>query len=321
MNSEKLIESLGYIDPELVERAERRAEGGMPEHRHITRRFVACAACLTLAVALGISAAFAGGLFDGKEEYFSGTDEKYVEEIMSVTATVSNDEMLLRIDGAAADEHMCHLLISFVGLTQETKNRFSASNNLDEQKTFSPYALTAAGERVEFSSWESGSYTKDGGLGRRSKSMLPDADITFLVICTFTQDITMSEVEKICFPYEGLTLELDLADLNIAPGYKLYPEEPAESIVADLYVSRLGYCFTVSLDSEAECTFDIRLIRKDGSLYEQGYRGSSGYSDGDESCQVYGNWCGGSSISVAVIDLDEYCGVQINGENYYFTGE
>lgn len=334
MNPEKLVDSVGYIDTDLVERAEKRASGLPRVHKRVTKRFAACAACLVLTVALGVSAAFAAGVFGGREEYFSGATEQDMELILSASASASNDEIELRLDGAIADGHSCYMLISFIGLTEEIRERFTAQNNLDEQALFELYALDGTGERVEFPIQESGSYTKDGGFGRKAMSMMPDADMSYLVIGTFTGNARMSDVEKVCFSYEGLTLELDVGEY-ITPEYELYPENPSGSTVTDFYVSRLGYSFTVPLTDESttgelnpdDLDFDdlkagitdLRLICQDGSIIKPGYCGSGGSADGDEICFEYGRWAGGSAVSLGLIDPENYLGVQLNGENYYFA--
>ncbi|MBR2491480.1 MAG: hypothetical protein IKB65_08375 [Ruminiclostridium sp.] len=38
-------------------------------------------------------------------------------------------------------------------------------------------------------------------------------------------------------------------------------------------------------------------------------------------CAVTGHWCAGSPLALAVLNLEDYCGLQANGVNYYFVEE
>lgn len=292
--------------------------------RHVPRHFAACAACIALILFIGVSAASATGLFDGRLSYFGGETEMYLDEILPAVTSVSNDSIELRIDGAIADEHTCHMVVSFVGLTEEVKDRFAAGD-LDEQKNFQLYAIAKTGERVEFSARESGTYTEKSALGKKAKTMLEDADMTYLLTGFFADGISMNDMEKVCFAYEDLVLEVNVQE-HIAPEYELYPENPNEDSVTDFHVSRIGFYFTMPVGSEDDFHFDLKLIHADGTVWEGigaaqdvGWRGDSGYSDEDTTAFVSGWWCGGSAVSIGILNLEDYCGVQVNGENYYFT--
>lgn len=316
MKPERFMDAMGHLDGDLIEQAERHSAPTSGKRR--PKRLLTWAACIALVLVIGISGAVATGGFDSLKFYFGGETESYLDEILSAVTSVSNDQMELRVDGAIADEHTCHMVVSFVGLTDEAKHRFTAGS-LEEQGSFQPYAITKDGQRVEYPSWQSGTYTKMSGLGKTAKTMFADADMTYLITLFFEDDITMSDIEKICFPYEDLTLEVNVQSY-IAPEYVLTPEDPAESTITDFHISRIGFCFTMP----AEDTFDLKLIRADGTVVEEeerefGYSGSSGCSDEATVSRVSGYWCDGSPISIVIIDLEDYCGAQVNGENYYFT--
>lgn len=317
MRPEQLMEAVGRIDDPLIGRAEARAETcAPPKRRRFTRRFAAVAVCAALTAALGVSAAFAAGVFGGRDAYFGGDTEPYMDLILSTAVTAANDEMELRLEGAIADGHNCCLLVSFTGLTEETKARFTGQNNLDEQQLFQLYALTAGGERVDFPAWESASYTQDGGLGRKSLSMLDGADMSYLVTGSFTGGTDMSDVETVCFAYEGLTLELKPGDC-LTPEYTLHPETAGDSSLTDLRVSSLGFSFTAPEENGAESGMKLWFICADGSLREAGWW-ASGTPDGEGNVFVHGHWGGDSAVALGLIDPEDYLGVQVNGENYYF---
>lgn len=322
MKPEKLIDSVGLIDADLVERAE--VHAAPVKHIRLPKWFAACAACLALCI-LCASAAYAAGLFNGLLSYFGGETESNWDEILSSVSSVSNDYMELRIDGAIADEYSCHMVVSFIGLTDEAKERFTVGS-LDEQSRFDFYAVTKSGERVEFSVKESGTYTESSAFGgKKAKTMFEDVDMTYLLTGYLGKVIGMNDIEKVCFTFENLTLELNVQN-HISPVMELLPENPTENSVVDFRISRIGFYFTVP--SSADDFLDLKLIKTDGTLWvnEDGF-GEPGFSAGADNSGSntvttwMGYWCGGSNVSVGIIDLEDFCGAQINGENYYFVSE
>ena len=316
MKPERVMDAMGHLDDDLIEQAERRTAPTGRKRR--PKRLLAWAACVALILVIGISGAVATGVVDSLRFYFGGQSESYLDEILSAVTAVKNEEMELRIDGAIADGHICHMVVSFVGLTDESKARFTAGS-LEEQGSFLPYVITKSGQRVEQITWQSGTYTKMNGVTKAAETMFADADMTYLISLFFEDGLTMEDIASVCFSYGDLTLSVDMQDY-LAPEYLLTPENPEESTITDFYLSRLGFYFTMPAGDEWELT----LIRADGTLEKEsertfGYTGSSGYSDEDVTTRVYGYWCDGSPVSVAIIDLEEYCGAQINGETYYFS--
>lgn len=324
MRPENMIDSMGYVDPDLIQRAETHAAPA--KRRIVSHRWMAVAACLAVVLVGSFSIAYATGALDGLLSYFGGNTEPYMEEILSTVATASNDEVELRIDGAIADESSCHLVVSFVGLTDEMKTRFQ-TGDLEEQSYFGIDAVTKAGEVIQFPSWGSDTYTtrraEDGP--RTAATQFADADMTYLITCTVGEnsEFTMSDLETIRFTYESLTVELDPSGI-IDVERQLVAEDPETATISDVYLSRLGFRFTMPVQENGVNAYDLYLIREDGTLWKDGAKelgwSATGYHSTDDTEVTWaGYWGGGSHVAVGFIDLDEFIGVCINGENFYFT--
>lgn len=321
MKPDDIIKSVGHIDDDLIERAEKHAANS--NVLRFPKQIVATAACLALVLISGFTA-YATGAFDGILAYFGGSTEPYMSEVMSAVAAVSNDELVLRIDGAIADEHSCHMVVSFVRLTSEYKERFLAGS-LEEQARYNLKAITKSGEIVYFPSRETSTYTEETADGpRKAITMFDDADMTFLVSCYVGEDssFTMNDLDSILFEYEGLTLELDTENI-VAPEQQLVPENPSASTVTNFYISRISFCFTMAIPENGVGSFDLWLIKNDGTLWKEGhdnlgFSATGMYSDDNTEITWIGYWGGDSVVSVGLIDLEDFCGAQINGENYYF---
>ena len=96
--------------------------------------------------------------------------------------------------------------------------------------------------------------------------------------------------------------------------------------IADVYLSRLGFRFTMPVQENGVNAYDLYLIREDGTLWEEmteelGWSATGSHSTGDTEVTWAGYWGGGSHVAVGFIDLDEFIGVCINGENFYFVEE
>lgn len=325
MKAEKMIDSMGHIDADLIQRAESHAASGRSRRRSL--HWMATAACLTVALIGSFGIAYATGALDGLLSYFGGNTEPYMEEILSAVATASNDEMELRIDGAIADESNCHLVVSFVGLTDEMKARFQAGN-LEEQAYFGIDAITKAGDVVQFPSWSSDTYTKSSEDSiRTAATRFADADMTYLISCTVGEDseFTMSDLKTIRFAYDGLTVELDPSAI-IDAERQLVAENPETATISNVYLSRLGFRFTMPAEENGVNAYDLCLIKKDGTIWEEtskdlGWSATGYHSDEDAEVTWSGYWGGGSHVAVGFINLDDFCGVRINGENFYFLTE
>lgn len=326
MKAEKMIDSMSYIDADLVQRAELHAAS--TKRRIRPHHWMATAACLALVLVGSFGIAYATGALDGLLSYFGGNTEPYMEEILSVVATASNDEMELRIDGAIADESSCHLVVSFVGLTEEWKERFRAGD-LEEQSYFGIDAVTKDGAVVQFPRWGSDTYTtrrnEDGP--RTAETQFADADMTYLLTCAVSEDseFTMSDLATIRFTYEGLTVELDPSDI-IDAERQLVAENPETATISNVNLSRLGFRFTMPAQENGVNAYDLYLIKEDGTLWEEGteelgWSASASHANDAEEVTWTGYWGGGSHVAVGFINLDDFIGVCINGENFYFVGE
>lgn len=317
MREEQIAYALGQIDPKYILEA-------APRPQASTRRFrwAAVAACLALVVVLAASAAVATGFLDSLRAYFQGDTEPYLEEILSAAGSVANEDVELRIEGAIADESTCHMIVSLIGLTQEGKGRISAQSL---PGAFDVYALTGDGTRVEHLAWGAATYTKPSLFGNTSKSLFEDADATF-IISYYLESGQMCSVKSVCLGYDGLELELAVAGF-LSPEYTLQPEIADSSTLHSFRMSRIGLYFSVpASDCPADqLTFDVRLIYADGTVASQEEMRELGLSlswsspADNEDVEVTGHW--GSAASIAILNLEDYCGVQVNGVNYYYSEE
>ena len=123
----------------------------------------------------------------------------------------------------------------------------------------------------------------------------------------------MTDIPTVCFAYGGLTLEVDTA-AHFSPGREL----PAEGSggLTEVSLSRLGFSFCPPTEG---ADWDIRLIRADGTVQTEEEMREIGvsYSVGpgpEGGIRVGGNW--GCLPAAALIDMEEYIGLEINGETY-----
>lgn len=136
------------------------------------RKLLRWAACLAVALLLSLSVAFAAGVFDPLSQYFQGRTEADWDRFLSASTSVANDAVELRLEGAVADEHLCHLLVSFVGQTQAVKEQLTKHNS-ETQSGFQLYATAENGTPVNSTQWTSGVYTEQRGF--RSVASTPFA--------------------------------------------------------------------------------------------------------------------------------------------------
>ena len=275
------------------------------------------AACLALTAVLGASA-LAAGLLDPLGAYFAGESEFYLEELLSAAGSVSNEEVELRVEGAAADESVCYLLVSLIARTDEVRQAWEQTDLSEQYGRFTVSAKTSDGQEMEGFPWTSGTYTRHGLFGNLSNNHFPDADMTFLLCYELGRE-RMAEVETVCFGYEDLTAEVDVSAYRF-PEAALLPEN-GEGELTDVRLSALGLYFTAPCTEELP-EFTVRLIHADGTvageeeMWEIGVHLSFSGGDGADM-PVTGNW--GSAPALRLIDLEDYCGVQINGTNYLLS--
>lgn len=312
MKAEHWMDAMGQIDMNLVAEAEQRCL--TTPVRRPRRKLLRWAACLAVALLLSLSVAFAAGVFDPLSQYFQGRTEADWDRFLSASTSVANDTVELRLEGAVADEHLCHLLVSFVGQTQAVKEQLT-KHSAETQRGFQLHATAEDGTPVDSTQWTSGVYTEQRGFHSVASTPFAGADLTALVTVTFPEDLSLQEIENVCFTYEGLTLEVDVSQY-LLPGYLLVPEHPAEGAGTVCYLSPIGFQCTVP--GEGEVT--LELLRTDGTVVEMGEDlgcHMAGYSGGDTQW-FSGYWCAGSPLAVRVLDLEDYRGLRINGVSYIF---
>ena len=312
MKEHRIADALGRVDRRYILEA-------APEEPVRPRRvrWGVLAACLALTAVLGASA-LAAGLLDPLGAYFEGESEFYLEELLSAAGSVSNEEMELRVEGAAADESVCYLLVSLIARTDEVRQAWEQSDLSEQYGRFTVSAKTSDGQEMGGFPWTSGTYTRQGLFGNLSNTHFPDADMTFLLCYELGRE-RMAEVETVCFGYEDLTAEVDVSAYRF-PEAALLPEN-GEGELTDVRLSALGLYFTAPCTEELP-KFTVRLIHADGTvageeeMWEIGVHLSFSGGDGADM-PVTGNW--GSAPALRLIDLEDYCGVQINGTNYLLS--
>ncbi len=299
MKPDTLLDAMNYIDEDLLARAE---EPGTKKIRRFPRRLVALAACLTLLLG---ATAFATGALDPLLAYFDDPSGLYLEDFLAAGDSVANDTVELRLEGAIADSRTAYLVVSFLG-TDEIAVR---------DLVFT--AVTPTGEELPFSTTTMGTYTSGK---RQAVSHFEDANLTYVVICNLPSHVSMEDIGKIWLTYQDLTLEVSIQDY-LCPEYALEPEEEGLPEITDLRMSALGFSYTTT---DEELYLDLKPIFADGTVYEnfsEDYGISSGGEWSDGPTAVTGHWCAGSPLALAVLDLEDYCGLQVNGVNYYFAEE
>lgn len=316
MRNDSLAYALGNVDPQYI----LEAEEALPVRRSRIR-VALIAACLILAVLLAATVAIASGVLDPLLAYYMrGDTENYLEEILSAAGSVSNEKMELRIEGAITDGDACYMVVSFIGKT--AWQRFKLGDRAVGREV-EIYGLRENGERIIGAGTTWGGYMSGTAYGR-VKSFILDASQTMIVIYK-PRECGILDVHKLCFGYGGLVLELEPAK-HMSPWYTLTPEKSGDDTLKDVHISRIGFSFVQPLSegmSVKELRYKLYLIRTDGTVLTSEEMGEFGYGysnlflpDADET-KFVGNW--GRVPAFALIDLDEYCGLQINGTNYYYA--
>lgn len=299
MKEDRLARALGGVDARYVLEA---AEEQPRRRRPI--RWGVLAACLALAALLTGTALASGVLDPLLTRYLPGAGE---EELTGV-GSVSGSQLQLRLEAAAADENSCCMVVSLLGLTEEGRRQLERG---DIPRECEIYGLLESGERWERGTRSLGRYM-DGTVPGKGISHIPDADQTFVVLYE-PRGCAMTDIPTVCFAYGGLTLEADTA-AHFSPGRALSAEGDEE--LTEVSFSRLGFAFCPPAEA---ADWDIRLIRADGTVLTEEEMREIGvsYSVGlgpEERIRVSGNW--GCLPAVTLIDMEEYAGLEINGETY-----
>ena len=329
MKKEQLSQAINDINLRYLEEADNFT---VKKRQGIFRnmKWLAVAACIMLVIFAGKPMLnYATGVNDSVNSYFKGETEPYMEEILSHVTSVSNEELELRVEGLIADEHLCYMIVSFIGLTEEMEERL-LQGDLEEQELFETAVVLADGESTSDISSGSNTHISLNSVGKRTAvSMIPDAHATYIITYSLP-DKNFSEIQAVQFAFEGLSLEVDVNEY-LTPMYGLEAEN-GEGKLSDAYISSLGYGFTYHLDeaiSEEDYEnmgfhCDVNLIRADGTVMtseemaeQKGRTQTGGYSIGDTETYIEGCWEEGHMPEI--INLEDYCGLQVNGVNYYFV--
>ncbi|MBR3752715.1 MAG: hypothetical protein IKK50_06255 [Ruminiclostridium sp.] len=293
MKPDTLLDAMNYIDENLLAQAE---EIRPAKIRRFPRRIAAIAACLTLLLG---ATAFATGALDPLLAYFDDPSGLYLEVFLAAGDAVSNDTVELRLEGAIADSRTVYLVVSFLGLDEIAVRDLVLT------------AVTQTGEDLPFSTTTLGTYTTGKS---QAISHFEDADLTYVAACNLPRDVSMEDMDQVWLTYEDLTLKVAIQDF-LCPEYALEPEGEGLPEVSDLRMSAIGFSYTTT---EEELYLDLLPIYADGTVYKT-FNEDYGTSAGGDGHSVTGQWCSGSPLALAVLDLDDYCGLQVNGVNYYFV--
>ncbi len=134
----------------------------------------------------------------------------------------------------------------------------------------------------------------------------------------------MNDIQKVCLGFDDLVLELNVAE-HMSPEHDLEPKSGNTSALTEVHMSRVGFSFMLPISDEMDApeASEIRLIRADKTVLSSeemhGIGVSTDYSIEPNVAEttVRGNW--GRIPAIGLIDLDDYCGIQIGGENYYYV--
>jgi len=318
MNKDSLAYALGHVDTRYILEADPlESETTCKRTPHKWGMIVAC---LILSILLVAVVAVASGILDPLASYVQGEDDEvYLKEILGETKTVSGEKVQLRLEGAIADDDTCHMVVSMIGLTGWEQLRL---NKADIYSELEIYGLTEDGERVK-GSVSGSTYMNEG---RSTKSLFQDASQTRII--AYSPCAGMSNIEAVCVHFEGLTLEVKLEDY-ITQRHRLMPKTENGEAITDVHISRMGFAFIHVIPEGSEHpkgteAYDVRLIRTDGSVLTVeemraiGRRWSNMFISATET-KILGTW--GPMPAIALIELNDYCGLQIDGENYYYAPE
>ena len=293
MKPDTLLDAMNYIDEDLLARAE---EIKPAKIRRFPRKLAALAACLTLLLG---ATAFATGALDPLLAYFDDPSGLYLEGFLAAGDSVANDTVELRLEGAIADSRTAYLVVSFLGPDEIAVRDLVFT------------AVTREREDLPFSTTTMGTYTTGKS---QAISHFEDADLTYVAACNLPSDVSMEDIDQVWLTYQDLTLNVSIQDF-LCPEYTLEPEGVGLPEVSNLRMSAIGFSYTITAQ---EPFLDILPIFADGTIYEN-FSEDYGTSAGGDGHSVTGHWCAGSPLALAVLNLEDYCGLQVNGMNYYFV--
>ena len=305
MKPEKIIEAMNMIDDDLIEQAERKNKVKNIHFTPAVKRLIACAACAIFIIATS----YAAEIVEAFKSYFVSQNDVFPPEVMTDVVTDENEDLIIRLDGAVADRHSCHMIVSFISKKPRLFNGY-------EQEGFALYAIDKNGGRVDFDDRSSGTYMEHSPVAK-AITKITDADATYLVSGTF-EIPQMENMDKLVFECEGLRLETEIEN-NILPEYPLYTADGAET---GYVMTPIGLYVNYKTDTPDEHIFNkVFLLDKGGKAVEMGFSGHSStakLADGSEHIVAIHTWSKGH-IDVHILDMDNYIGVRIGDTDYYFV--
>lgn len=279
----KIMDKAGIEEWQSIQELKRKPKVIYSITRRYMKRTVACIAALMVCSIVAIAATHMEGL-----QRYWGDDTKIYRDISAKTIqSVQNENLKINIEGIVADKYQCIFIFSVEALNEEGQKIIKKNKDKHhiiplkiEPKMLEGFASTGIFE-----------YTNDNKNkdynAYECDFQLENVDLTQPVILEFA----------------GLTMKFDIPPfMQVITLYSNTDEEP-ESVE----ISPLGYYYKSS-----EYAGDVRLIKKDGTLDEEmGYFGAINQKDNQEIMMI------GSFTKL--IDLNNYLGLQINGNIYMRT--
>jgi len=308
MKAEILLDAMTYIDEELIAGAENIFYKRKPKARR--KSFIA-AAFVSFALISGSTIGYSIGAFDGILQYFGGNADYYVDKIITDDLYAADDNVEMRIHGVTVNEDNMHLLVSLNGKSASGKKELEESG-LTVREYIEVFTINADDTLTKCSPVTVGTLTQTNLNGIQPITKIEDVQMTFSVDSKVEGNII-----RLCF--RNLCIDFDLTEHRFETMF-LSPENIEMSEVKDVKMSAVGFSFT--MQNMEFHNLELTLIKSDGSVYDKssgkiGYHCGTDYEN-DSVGYVAGIWCEGSPVNNAVLDLEKFCGLEINGEKFYY---
>lgn len=307
MNAEILLDAMTYIDEELIAGA----ENVFCKKKSQAKRKYFIAACVSFALISGSTIGYSIGAFDGILQYFGGNADYYVDKIITDDLYAADDNVEMRVHGVTVSEDYVHLLVSLNGKSASGKKELEESG-LTARECIEVFTINADDMMTKCSSVTVGALTQTNLNGMQPITKIEDVQMTFSVDSKVEGNII-----RLCF--RNLCIDINL-DEHRFETMLLSPENIEMSEVKDVKMSAVGFSFT--MQNMEFHNLELTLIKSDGSVYDKS-GGKIGYHCGidyesDSVGYVAGIWCEGSPVNNAVLNLENFCGLEINGEKFYY---
>lgn len=302
------LEKMNLINTDYVEQAVYSAS----RKKISFRKSGIVAACLAICTTLSVTA-YASGSLDAVRSYFLGDNEKMQEMVLSGNQISKNENGSVRLENFIADDRTCWFTVSFIDFSHQIKTNSG----------FDVFWIDESGNENRNFDKEIGACTenfkKGFSLSADAKSMYADADATLIFGCYAPDNMNTQDFKMIKVEYEGLSLEIKPEDA-IVDMYSLTPVTSDDSI-RDFKVSQIGFYFEAAPGIDR---FNLAMINENGEYIQvdqgdfHGYHMSNSTESETKWMPVIGNWNGESAVSIGILDLDKYKGIQLNGTDYLF---